>query len=300
MILFVTMLTVIIWLWAAGSTTENSSMTTMVHFTPPEGSTATITPPSASIKLTLSGPRSAVETAKEVCQNRLDIPVVATDGNITLQDLPRILSSLDVIRRTGAEVTASDPISFDLEIQTMVEVVAAVEPVLPNVIVSGDVTVDPATVTLFIPQDIRDQWPNALTVQAVVSDTALEQLQPGVVHTRDAVIKLPAPLDLSDITVVPSRVAVTFKIQSKTHKTTLQQVRVLLAGPAEDYASYEVTLPRKVVPNVTIEGDDAIIQGINSGNITVFCNCEACLSRYGTTHQFKRSHFVPRNRCRRR
>ena len=61
-----------------------------------------------------------------------------------------------------------------------------------------------------------------------------------------------------------------FKIQSQTQKTELPQIRVLVAGPAEDYAAYSITLPRTIVPNVTIEADTDIITEIKSGKVTVF------------------------------
>jgi hypothetical protein len=50
----------------------------------------------------------------------------------------------------------------------------------------------------------------------------------------------------------------------------LPQVRVLIAGPAEDYAAFKVTLPVKIIPNVSIEADKSLIASITSGDITVF------------------------------
>jgi hypothetical protein len=155
-------------------------------------------------------------------------------------------------------------------VQTIDLVEASVDPIIPNVTVSGDVTVDPATVTLRIPKELRKNLPDAITVTAMVSDTAVELLQPGIVHTRSAIIQLPEQLDSENILVEPSRVSVTFKIQSKTEKADLQQVRILLAGPPEDYSEYSVVLPRKVITGVSVEADADIIDGIKSGNVKVF------------------------------
>ena len=270
MILFVTILTVIIWFWAAGQTTHESDVTTTVRFRPPEGSTITVSPMTASVMLTLSGPRSAVNSAKDACKEGIELTITPDDSELTSQKLLTMVNALDAIRNTGAEVVDTIPTSFTLTVLTMHHVEAAVEVVLSGVTVSGDVTVDPATVMLSIPSHIRDKLPEAITVNAIVSDAALEQLQPGVVHKRDAVIRLPAELDTADVTIVPNRVSVTFKIQSKTQKTTLQQIRVLIASPAEDYAAYSVFLPRTIISNVTIEADTAIITGIEKGDVTVF------------------------------
>ena len=158
MILFVSVLTIIIWLWAAGGTTDEATITTTLRFTPPEGSTCTVTPSFESITLTLAGPHAGVEAAKKVCQDSLSFPVATTEGNVALSDIASTISELDVIRATGAQVISASPASFNLDIQTMVTVEAAVEPVIPNVVVSGDVTVNPSTVTLIIPQEIRNQF----------------------------------------------------------------------------------------------------------------------------------------------
>ncbi len=268
-ILFVTVLAVFIWLWAAARTEDERNINTTLYLVAPEGSTSTITPQVKPIRLTLRGPRSSLNAADEACLSGVYLSIAAEDGEVPL-NLASELNGLDVLKSTGAEVIAVDPSSVTVEVQTMVLVDAVVVPFLPSVTVSGDVTVDPATVTLRIPQQLRSTLPEAVTVNAVVSETVLEQLQPGVVHTRDASIQLPEMLDEQGVVIEPNRVSLSFKIQSKTDKVTLPQVRVLIAGPAEDYAAYFVTLPVKILQNVTIETDKDLIAKIASGDVTVF------------------------------
>ena len=271
MLAFVTVLTVIIWLWAAGQTKDKETLTTTIRFRAPEGSSSTVTPESDSITLTFAGTQSAIENARGACATGLDLTIVETnDPEYDLKDMATQINSIGAIKKTGVEVLSTQPTSFKLNIQSMVQVEAAVEPVLSNIAVSGDVTVDPATVTLTIPEAIRNKLPEAITVQAVVSDNALEQLLPGVVHTGDATIRLPLALDMQNVNISPSRVTVTFKIQSKTQSTTMQQVRIILAGHPEDYASYSIELPRKTLSNVTVEADNDIIEKVESGLYTVF------------------------------
>lgn len=269
-ILFVTALTIVVWFWAAGKTKHTSSETIRLHFKAPEGSVTTISPQYSDIVLTFSGPRGAVDAAKEACIGGLDFSIALPDGEQDLVDLVSRLNLLNAIKDTGAVVIATNPTSIPLNVQTIVLVEASVEAIIPNVTVSGDVTVNPATVMLHIPKEIRKEFPEAITVNAVVSFVALEHLQPGIVHTRNAVIQLPEQLDSENVTVNPSQVEVTFKIQSTTQEITLPQVRVLIAGPAEDYAAYAVTLPRTIIPNVLIEADADIIAGIDSGRVKVF------------------------------
>ena len=112
--------------------------------------------------------------------------------------------------------------------------------------------------------------PEAIAVTAVISDAALEQLQPGFDITEYASIRLPPSLDSSDVTIEPIGVNVTFKIRSKTQKWEIPFVRVLIVGPAEEYAAFSITLPHVIVPKVEIESDTDIIDGIKSGKVTVF------------------------------
>ena len=129
MFLFVTTLTVIIWLWAAGQTKTEATVTTTVRFKAPEGMTSTVTPSFASVTLTLAGPRSAVDTAKVECANGLDLTVAETDGTVSINDIASKLNALDELKTTGATTIAAEPSSFNVDIQTMVQVEAAVEAV---------------------------------------------------------------------------------------------------------------------------------------------------------------------------
>jgi len=112
--------------------------------------------------------------------------------------------------------------------------------------------------------------PEAIQVTVSLPPNELALLQHGYRYTKDAGVRLPASLDLSDIKIEPSTVSISFKIQSNTAKTVISQVRILLAGPAEDYSNYVIELPRKIIPNVTVEADAELIDQIESGEVTVF------------------------------
>lgn len=258
-----------IWLWAAGNTKDDTIVRVELNFSPPEGSTSTITPSSTTVTVTFRGPQPGLKAAREACSGGLTITVPTTSGTPEL-DLALSIAELDAIRRTGIEISEIDPKSVLLHVKTMVKVEAVVVAILNGVQVSGDITVDPATVTVLIPRAVRDSLPEVITVTANMSAAELGLLLPGVVHTKDAGIRLPSPLDLPDVTVEPNRVAVSFKIQKKTAKTTLPHIRVLLAGPAEDYSGYSIELPRKLIPNVTVDADANLIAEIENGNATVF------------------------------
>jgi hypothetical protein len=258
-----------VWLWAAGNTKTDTVLIVPLHFSPPEGSSSIIFPASATATITFYGPKSSLKSAKEACTGGLTLTVPTTSGTAEINLATRI-SELDAIRFTGVEISSIDPKTIDLQVKTMVSVVASVVPVLNGVQISGDITVDPATVTLLIPSSIRDTLPEVITVSAILAPSEIALLQHGVVQTKNAGVQLPVPLDLPDVIVDPSTVSISFKIQSNTAKTEVAQVRVLLAGPAEDYSGYSIELPRKFISNVTIEADAELIEQIINEKATIF------------------------------
>ncbi len=267
--LFVIVLTLMVWLWAAAKTQIDTVLIVPLHFSPPEGSNSIIFPAEIDAKITFNGSKSSLKSAREACNGGLTLTVPTTSGTTKI-DLATRISELDAIRFTGAEISSIEPKTIDLKVKTMVSVIASVVPVLNGVQITGDITVDPATVTLLIPSSIRDTLPEVIKVLATLAPSEMALLQHGVVQTKNAGVQLPVPLDLPDVIVDPSTVSISFTIQSNTAKTDVAQVRVLLAGPAEDYSGYSIELPRKFISNVTIEADAELIEQIINEKATIF------------------------------
>jgi len=267
--LFVIVLTMMIWMWAAGNTKTFTEQEIKINFSPPAGSNSIVLPFKTAATVRFRGSQSELKAAKVACSDGLIITVPTTDGTPNI-DLKSRIAQLDAIRQIGVEITDVEPQSILLSVKTMVSVEAVVVPILNDVQVEGDITVVPATVTLLIPSSVHDTLPEAIQVTATLSPNELALLQHGVVHIENVGVRLPATLDLSDIKIEPSTVSISFTIQSNTAKTLISQVRILLAGPAEDYSNYVIELPRKIISNVTVEADAELIDQIERGKATVF------------------------------
>jgi len=267
--LFVIVLTMMVWLWADGNTKTFTEQEIKINFSPPAGSSSIISPFTTTATVTFHGQKSRLKAARVACSNGLTITVPTTNGTPNI-DLASRIAQLDTIRQTGVEITDVDPKSISLIVKTMVSVEAVVVPVLNDVQISGDVTVDPATVTLLIPSSVRDTLPEAIQVTVSLSPNELALLQHGVVHTENVGVRLPALLDLPDIKIEPSTVSISFTIKSNTAKTLISQVRILLAGPAEDYSYYVIELPRKIISNVVRLASRDMEMSIDTKKITSF------------------------------
>ena len=268
--LFVIFLTCIIWFWAAGNKKLDRNLDVDIVFSLPEDSSSIITPATTRVNVTFHGTQLGLKSVKEACyEEGLTFTVPASSGTLKI-DLASRIAELDVILSAGVDISDIDPKTIDLQVKTMVSVEASVVPIFNGVQIWGDITVNPATVTLLIPSSIRDTLPEVITVSAILAPSEMALLQHGVKQERSAGVQLPAPLDLPDVIVDPSAVLLSFTIQSNTAKTEVAQVRVLLAGPAEDYSRHSVELPRKFISDVTIEADAELIEQIINGNATVF------------------------------
>ena len=165
-----------VWFWAEANTKNTTVEVIKINFSPPAGSNSIISPFKETVTVTFHGSRSEIEAAKVACSDGLTITVPTTDGTPNI-DLASRIAQLDAIRQTGVEITDVDPKSISLIVKTMVSVEAVVVPVLNDVQISGDVTVDPATVTLLIPSSVRDTLPEAIQVTASLSPNELALLQ---------------------------------------------------------------------------------------------------------------------------
>ncbi len=269
-ILFVTALTIVVWFWAANNTKEDSNATTLLNFTSPNAN-ATVNPNSLSIELFFSGPRTAVNSVKDICAGELVISVAHSDEEKYDIDLVSKLNQLDAIKNTGATVTATKPNSIKLNIQTMDKVTATVKENMPdNVTISGDVTIDPATVTLLVPKENRKELPEAISVFAKVNDVDVKDLKPGIVHNLSAAISLTQELIDAGATAEPNKVEITFKIRSNMDVITLPKAYIKIAASAEDYAKYTVSLEKTSIQNVGVQADKELISRINSGEVAVY------------------------------
>ncbi len=268
-LILITVLSSIIWVWAAGNTAEQASVTATLHLQGPEGAALIVTPQRQTVRLTLDGSHNALETARAAAAEGLYLSIADTGGMIGL-DVASAVRGLDAIRRAGVRVVDADPAKIDVTAYATVEVEVTVVAVLPGATVSGDITVDPATVTLRMPRDLRERLPEAITVDAVVDRSLLEQLEAGVMQTQETTIELPGQLEGTETIVTPRRVAVTFKLRSRTATTQVEQVRILIAAPSEDYAQYAIDLPRRMLRSITIEADVDVIAQIEAGDAMVF------------------------------
>ncbi len=279
-IVAVTLVTLLIWMWAAGETRETESAFTDIRFVAPTADSMRIQPAELStLRLMVRGPRRALDSVAE----RLREPIAVTAGTNGIPaepgpheiDLAQLGEAIIAQWRLPVTVVGAEPESVTIEILPMATREVRVIPVLPNgVRTTGRVEVVPETATVVLPNDFAEL--DALQLEARVSDRDLAGRETGRRHQLEVQLQLPAALaDARDLVRIQPRAAeVRLTLDSNEAELTLSTpVPVQIAGPAADLDDWivEVDQPSAFLRDVVLRGPSETIQRLRDrdGNVGV-------------------------------
>ncbi len=270
----VTVVTVLIWSWAAEETREQASTSFRIRFAPSDPARQVITPDEVRLKVELEGSRHALEQARTLTMPLKltvgsELPADADENPANIADA---LQKHEALRDTGVRIISVDPALIDIQVDDLVSVNATVQPELPRLQIEGEILVDPPQVLLTLPSRLHRRTGEELVLRAYIDQSRLDQLEPGRPYSLDAKLRPPETLiGQKAVTIEPPSVVITFTVRSRIEETTLPMVRVQIAGPPEDHSEYVVEIDEtdKQLANVTIKADGALIRQIEQGEATV-------------------------------
>lgn len=267
--LIVTAVTVLIWFWAAGETRDSKPLTVRVQFAVDDAASWVINPRQQVVSVTVEGSQLALQRAEEQMREAIRHQLTPSTGATTV-DLMAVLREHPIIAETGVRILTAEPNTIELRMDEIVRVPARVRPHLPRVQTVGDIEVDPPEVTVSMTRTLRQQLPAELLVEPQIDPDRLVGLEPDVMHTIEAPLRLPdAVLAGTDVTIRPSTASFTFVVRSRIGEHTLDSVRVQVGGPPEDSREYVVDVEPTVLRNVTVRADAELISRIAAQEITV-------------------------------
>ncbi|UCD76354.1 MAG: hypothetical protein JSV91_05400 [Phycisphaerales bacterium] len=271
-ILIVTVVTALIWAWAATETREEKDVYGTVRFTIEDDTTQwLIDPDEHAPSVTLEGSTMAIQRAEQILRAGLDLEIDRRGPGHHTIDLASALQEQELIAETGVTVAATEPAVVSVDLDRIVKVPAArVDPKLPGVQVTG-LEIDQTEVMISMPSLLRGLHPGDLVVEAFVDAAQLQGLPPDSEHKLDATVRLPQAglQNHAAVTVTPPTVEVTFTIVSRTRELALDSVRVQVAGSPENYREYVVELAEQTLRDVTIEADADLIRRIEAQSMYV-------------------------------
>ncbi|MBM4113069.1 MAG: hypothetical protein FJ253_06800 [Phycisphaerae bacterium] len=271
--LIATVVTLLIWTWAAEKTLETQTISGAVRFVPGEGQSLSVEPSQpVPVTIEVKGSRQSIRQAESLLEKGVDLKlglggVPAAPGNFNVV-LKGAIADLPQIQRSDLVVEAVKPDSVTITIGRLVTRTVKIEAVLPLAQISGAVAIEPAEAQVTLPEALADASPKA-RLEAFVDVRALE---PGR-HTLEVPLRLPEVFQSArgETKVVPERVKVTFRLESRDRTAVLPTVPVQVAGPPVDLRNFEVQIEpgSEFLRSVTVSGPGDAISQIESGKARI-------------------------------
>lgn len=287
--LIVTLVTVLIWFWAAAETRESKTIYFgRVQFTVSDPANWTISPAQQALTMNIEGSTLAIQNAEAVARDALIAEVRPMEG-VQSVDLAQALRNNLKLRETGVTIQTVEPALVEISLDRIERSMAAVKPVLPGVTAVEEIVADPAEVEVAMPRALRQRYPKDLVIEAVADRAELERLVPGVPVSVDARVRLPEAVSVAGpgssstganpsgggggsgggVMITPAKVKLSFTIRSRTRETKLDTVRVQIAGPPEDRDAYIVEVEPLQLRDVHITTDADLMRRIESNEVPV-------------------------------
>ncbi|MCC6579275.1 MAG: hypothetical protein IT440_02455 [Phycisphaeraceae bacterium] len=277
--MLVTIVALLIWLYAEGENVKDYAMSLEVQFVPTAGRELSIKPNR------LSEPVTAVFRCNSSQQNQLRSLLESGPVNIELYDSPdprqeiylrERLTALPLITNMGIGVIDVSPAKVPVTVERIEsrKLPITVRAAGQNLIT--DITIEPAEASIRLPASQLVNIAESATVEARLLPDQLEGLELNQQHVISNVpLAPPDTVRGSDITVSPATARVSFIIRTLTKDLTLPSVAVRIVAPIAKLANYEVSLVSpddQLLRDVHLKGPNEVIDKIESHEIKIWAD----------------------------
>ena len=269
--ILVTVVAVLVWLWAAQATRKESTIDATVTFevTSATGSW-TIQPALLPVRLILEGPAGAIRRVGDALSEPLVLELPPNASEVTLTNLAERIDGLDAISIHGVQVLRTEPASVTIVVDQMVTATVDITPLLPGITTTGQPTATPLTATVTMPASLRALLPESLVIEALVEPSHVEGLAVGPqLIPRVSLRVADSGGSGAAITIDPPVAEITFEMVARVADMTVDRVRVHVVTPPEALGRYVVTLQERSLSDVTISAGADLIAQIQRGDATV-------------------------------
>lgn len=276
----VTVVSLLLWLWAAGQTRETSTVEVLVLFVPGDAERSIVTPAEAiAVSLDVQGARHELERATDrlsgktitLRTGRPEVPAAAGPHTI---DIAGALNRSEELTSLGVVAIGAVPASTSIEVMETATVEATILPVVPGVQLSGAVDVAPTKAKVTLPKALVTGLGASPTIEAFIPTIQANALEPGRRQVLDVPLRVPEALEGQArlVRIAPERVKVTLMLQSRSSSTTLRLVPVQIAAPPLDLDGYQVTIEpgNEFLRDVEVTGPATTIRQLEEGRAKAF------------------------------
>ncbi len=266
-LILVTLIAVMVWLYAEAQTLDSLVKTDLpVRILLPQGSDLIpqVELEPDRIRLEILGPAKTIESLRQELR-AIELPV----GQYGVPDVPgthnlvlaSIIPQTPLVSGSRVSVVQIDPPVLEMTLDRWREVDLTVQmDEIPGVDFAPGVVFNPVQVRVRIAESILSRLDsNSLRLVANPNRRDLVDIQPGVRHTVQVPLSIPAIADSSKYEITAPSVFMSFEIRSRRATVTRSAVPIHLVLPAMEQNRYRVVLEELFIPEVTVSGPQALI-----------------------------------------
>ena len=273
----ITLVTVLIWIWAAGETREDITSFTDLRLVGQTKGSVQIEPEELnSVSFQMRGPKRAIDAMAARFREPLEIQIgtLGIPADPGVHEIDLLLVGQLLAEQADLPVTflSADPKAVPIVIKSLVTRSMAVQVILPDgVRTAGGVNVAPSEAAITLPESLAN-LPD-LSIDATVSDQDLANLTPGRLHEIEVLLSLPPSLleHTEEVTITPRKVVIGIKLVSTESTYLVPSIPVQVAGPPADLDQYLVIIDPAAafLRDVTLRGPADAIASIADGKVSV-------------------------------
>jgi hypothetical protein len=265
----VTVIAVLVWLYAEDRTAKDYKETIKVEFVAPAGEDLAIDPHEPPpIEISFRASKAYYQAFEKLqAQGALKLKVASPQpGDSIIQPviLDELLreSQLGVIGITGVKAT---PATMELNVEPIVSVEMPIEVDAGNTKLDDEPVLEPATATLTIKRSLVERAQVSAVIAELTGDV-LRGLPDGHTYTKTAKLKLPPDLAVRWSSIAPQTAEVTFTIRNRTIPWEVTAVPIRLDILPLLLSQYDIQLQdgEQLVPTVELLGPNDVINAIKA------------------------------------
>jgi hypothetical protein len=300
-LVLVTVITVLVWLFAEGEVVSSFEKTVQVRFVSPNPKQQPLiieqTEPGAglrsvngvgggaimSVRLSLRGSAGQKQAMEGLIaeQGTLDIAVEVPGGSAAEQQTINLRQALGATRlgELGVNITETRPAAVNLDVEPIELVSMSVQVEVDGRRLSEPPTVVPDPVQVRVPASLADEASNQ-SVLATIDRERLGNLDPGTTHTFNSVpLRIPSWLKRNHVELTEKHAEITVKLNERAQQAelSLAKIPVHVSADWRVLDAYAISIPRanegqaaqQTVARVRLEGPIDVIDKIDKGQISV-------------------------------
>ena len=275
MIISVTAITLLVWLWAEGQIIKENRLDDLrVDFVAPTGEMLRIDPAGVNVRVDYKASASRItglERALGERNNRIQVTVNEGDTAISLQ---QAIQLNEVFDNLGIVVDRVDPETEKIDVVKLVTVkdVPVKADWTGKASFAEQPTVDPNVVSVTLPEADVSVLNGYLPLKAELLPSDWQGAAENEKQTVDVKITMPYVLENNGAVVNPSTVSVAFTVKKQTATFVIKTVPIYISAPPTSLDQYKVQLGEgdQDLQDVRLDGPEDLIEQIKKGEIKIF------------------------------